>query len=187
MLVEEEETKEDLPTLRSLAALKAVDALVEAGLTSDEETIEFLVANRVSGLWQATLNAELAFDLDTLRAETGGAYFNTIRSRFLTQYDGAQQLAIPAGYDFRVEGRLADPNLMQRLTAYRVLSERRLGNWSGVGAGKTLSAILASRVIDAHLTVVVAFNSTVVAVGQTNHRNLSRQRGACQRARRGSR
>ncbi len=51
---------------------------------------------------------------------------------------------------------------MQRLTAYRVLSERRLGNWSGVGAGKTLSAILASRVINAHLTVVVAFNSTIV-------------------------
>ena len=72
-----------------------------------------------------------------------------------------KQLAIPAGYDFRVEGQLADPNLMQRLTAYRVLTERRLGNWSGVGAGKTLSAILASRVIDARLTVVVAFNSTV--------------------------
>ncbi len=158
----EEEVSEDLPTLRSLTALKAVDALVDMGLTSDEETIEFLVANRVSGLWQAALNAELAFDLDTLRAETGGTYFNTIRSRFLTQYDGAQTLMIPAGYDFRVEGRIADPNLMQRLTAYRVLSERRLGNWSGVGAGKTLSAILASRVIDARLTVVVAFNSTVV-------------------------
>jgi hypothetical protein len=161
VLVKEEETKQDLPTLRSLAALKAVDALVDAGITSDEETIEFLVANRVSGLWQATLNAELTFDLDMLRAETSGTYFDLIRSRFLTQYDGSQQLAIPAGYDFRVDGRIADPNLMQRLTAYRVLSERRLGNWSGVGAGKTLSAILASRVIDAHLTVVVAFNSTV--------------------------
>jgi len=161
VLVEEEEVKQDLPTLRSLAALKAVDALVEAGITSDEETIEFLVANRVSGLWQAALNAELAFDLDTLRAETGGTYFDLIRSRFLTQYDGAQQLMIPTGYAFRVDDRIADPNLMQRLTAYRVLSERRLGNWSGVGAGKTLSAILASRVIDARLTVVVAFNSTV--------------------------
>jgi hypothetical protein len=159
----EEEAKQELPTLRSLAALKAVDALVEAGITSDEETIEFLVANRVNGLWQAALNAELTFDLDTLRAETGGTYFNTIRSRFLSQYDGAQALEIPIGYDFYVEGRLADPNLMQRLTAYRVLTERRLGNWSGVGAGKTLSAILASRVIDAHLTVVVAFNSTVTS------------------------
>ena len=82
VLVEEEEAKQDLPTLRSLAALKAVDALVEAGITSDEETIEFLVANRVSGLWQAALNAELAFDLDTLRAETGGTYFDTHSQSF---------------------------------------------------------------------------------------------------------
>ncbi len=157
-----EETKEELPALRSLAALKAVDMLVEAGITSDEETIEFLIANRVSGLWQAALNHELAFDLDALRAERGGICFDTIRSRFLTQHDGASNLAIPAGYDFRVDGQLADPNLMQRLTAYRVLTERRLGNWSGVGAGKTLSAILASRVIDARLSIIVAFNSTVV-------------------------
>ncbi len=158
----EEETKEELPALRSLAALKAVDALVEAGITSDEETIEFLVANRVSGLWQVVLNNDPAVELNALRNETGGTYFNTIRSRFLTQYDGAQAIALPAGYDFHVKGKLAEPNLMQRLAAYRVLTERRLGNWSGVGAGKTLSAILASRVVDARLTVVVAFNSTVV-------------------------
>ena len=157
----DEETKEDLPALRSLNALKAVDALVEAGITSDEETIEFLIANRVSGLWQDVLNKDLAVELENLRKETGGIYFNTIRSRFLTQYDGAQSLAIPAGYDFRVEGKLAKPNLMQRLAAYRILTEKRLGNWSGVGAGKTLSAILASRVIDARLTIIVAFNSTV--------------------------
>ncbi len=97
----------------------------------------------------------------TLRNENGGVYFETIRNRFLSQYDGAQSLAIPRGYDFRVKGKLAQPNLMQKLAAYRVLNEKRLGNWSGVGAGKTLSAILASRVIDARLTVIVAFNSTV--------------------------
>ena len=57
---------------------------------------------------------------------------------------------------------LNTPNLMQRFTAYHVLSERRLGDWSGVGAGKTLSARFASRVIDARLAVVVALNSTVV-------------------------
>ena len=154
--------EEELPALRSLQALKAVDELVQAGITSDEETIEFLVANRVSGLWQDTLNNGSAIDLDTLRTEKGGVYFETIRNRFLSQYDGAQSLTIPYGYDFRVEGKLAQPNLMQKLAAYRVLNEKRLGNWSGVGAGKTLSAILASRVVDARLTVVVAFNSTVM-------------------------
>jgi len=160
--VVETASTEELPALRSLQALKAVDELVQAGITSDEETIEFLVANRVSGLWQDTLNNGGAIDLDTLRNEKGGVYFETIRNRFLSQYDGAQSLAIPRGYDFRVKGELAQPNLMQKLAAYRVLNEKRLGNWSGVGAGKTLSAILASRIIDARLTVIVAFNSTVV-------------------------
>ena len=157
----ETSSTEELPALRSLQALKAVDELVQAGITSDEETIEFLVANRVSGLWQDVLNNNGAIDIDILRNENGGVYFETIRSRFLSQYDGAQSLAIPSGYDFRVAGKLAQPNLMQKLAAYRVLSEKRLGNWSGVGAGKTLSAILASRAIDARLTVIVAFNSTV--------------------------
>jgi superfamily II DNA or RNA helicase len=156
-----EETKEELPELRSYTSLKAVDALVEAGITADEETIEFLVANRVSDLWQDVLNKNLAAELENLRNDTGGVYFNTIRSRFLTQYDGAQSLVIPVGYDFRVEGKLAQPNLMQRLAAYRILTEKRLGNWSGVGAGKTLSAILTSRVVDARLTIIVAFNSTI--------------------------
>lgn len=152
---------EELPALRSLAALKAIDELVQAGVTSDEETIEFLIANRVSGLWQTVLNDREAINLEQLRNENGGMHFETIRNRFLTQYDGAQSLTLPRGYDFRVEGKVAQPNLMQRLAAYRIHTERRLGNWSGVGAGKTLSAILASRTIDSRLTVIVAFNSTI--------------------------
>jgi SAM-dependent methyltransferase len=156
VVLTEEETANELPTLRSFAALKAVDLLVDAGITSDEETLEFLVCNRVSELWQACLNNDPAFDLDRLRAETGGAYFNEIRNRFLSQYDGATNLPIPPGYSFH-----APPKLMQKLTAYRVLTERRVGNWSGVGAGKTISAILTSRVIDARLTIIIAFNSTV--------------------------
>lgn len=160
--VVETTSEEELPALRSMSALKAIDELVQAGITSDEETIEFLISNRVSGLWQDTLNNNSKIDLESLRNEKGGVYFETIQNRFLSQYDGAQSLAIPQGYDFRVKGKLAQPNLMQKLAAYRVLTEKRLGNWSGVGAGKTLSAILASRVIDARLTVIVAFNSTVM-------------------------
>ncbi len=73
------------PSLRSLEALKAVDALVAAGITSDEETIEFLIANRVSGLWQDVLNKDLAAELEKLRQDSGGVHFDTIRARFLTQ------------------------------------------------------------------------------------------------------
>ena len=51
------------------------------------------------------------------------------------------------GYAFCKNGELLPPNLMQRLIAYRVAADRRVGNWSGTGAGKTLGAILASRKI----------------------------------------
>ncbi len=50
---------------------------------------------------------------------------------------------------------------MQRLAAVQVRDKKRVGNWSGTGAGKTLSAVLASRVINAHLTVICCPNSVV--------------------------
>lgn len=151
-----ENTDTELPQLKSFDSLKAVDLLVEVGITSDYETIEFLICNRVSALWQTCLNNDPTFDLDRLRNETGGTYFQTIRDRFLSQHDGAANLTIPNGYNFPYP-----PNLMQRLTAYRIYTERRIGNWSGVGAGKTISAIFASRVINAKFTIIIAFNSTI--------------------------
>jgi superfamily II DNA or RNA helicase len=51
---------------------------------------------------------------------------------------------------------------MQRLVAHRVAVDRRVGNWSGTGAGKTLAAILASRVLGAKLTVIVALNNAML-------------------------
>ncbi|MEL6442457.1 MAG: helicase-related protein [Cyanobacteria bacterium J06621_8] len=50
---------------------------------------------------------------------------------------------------------------MQRLIAYRVFKDERVLNLSGTGTGKTLSAVLASRVIGAQLTVIACPNSTV--------------------------
>jgi len=50
---------------------------------------------------------------------------------------------------------------MQRFAAVQVRDKKRVGNWSGTGAGKTLSAVLASRVINAHLTVICCPNSVV--------------------------
>ena len=50
---------------------------------------------------------------------------------------------------------------MQRHAASLVRDKHRVGNWSGTGAGKTLSAILASRAISSSLTVVCCPNSVV--------------------------
>jgi len=51
-------------------------------------------------------------------------------------------------------------SMMQKLFAYWVKEKHYYGNWSGTGVGKTYSFILASRVIDSHLTVVIGKNST---------------------------
>ena len=48
-----------------------------------------------------------------------------------------------------------------RLAAVQVRDKKRVGNWSDTGAGKTLSAVLASRVINAHITVICCPNSVV--------------------------
>jgi len=150
-----------LPRLRSIDGLKAPDLLKEGRLIDEEEDLEFLVNNRVAAYWQAVLEGVPGFSVDALRAETGGAYFQEIKQRFLEQFDGASNLSVPQDFAYTKDGQRVQPTLMQRLTAYRISKERRVGNWSGVGAGKTVSAILAGLVANCRLTVVVAFNSTL--------------------------
>ena len=50
---------------------------------------------------------------------------------------------------------------MQLYVAYKVKANAYFGNFSGTGAGKTLSAILASRVIDSKMTLIVCPNDVV--------------------------
>lgn len=157
----ESDVLDELPVLRSLEDIKTIDILVGTGAVSDIETIEFLVCNKVSSIWQSVLTASSFFSIEDFKNEKGGHYFTEIQQRFFEQYQGANDLPVPVGYSFHKNGEFAAPNLMQRLTAYRVLTEKRVGNWSGVGAGKTISAVLTSRVINAHLTVIIAFNSTI--------------------------
>lgn len=152
---------DELPVLRSLEDIKTIDILIGAGAVSDIETIEFLVCNKVSSIWQSVLTESSLFSVEDFKNEKGGHYFSEVKQRFFEQYQGAENLPVPVGYSFHKNGVFAAPNLMQRLTAYRVLTEKRVGNWSGVGAGKTISAVLTSRIINAHLTVIIAFNSTI--------------------------
>ena len=51
----------------------------------------------------------------------------------------------PKGYGFSIHNVKSPPTLMQKYVAYKVKTASLFGNFSGTGAGKTLSAILASR------------------------------------------
>jgi len=125
----------------------------------DNENIQFLINNRVQKLWNELLNFN--FKINELKKEKGGKYFTQIKNIFLNEYSDVINLEIPEGYCFEDEqGNYLEPNLMQKLTAFKVLSEKRYGNWSEAGAGKTLSAILSSRLIGAKNNLIITFNST---------------------------
>ena len=151
----------ELPVIQTLAELSTPDRIVSAQVIDDEDLLEFLVNNRVAELWQAVLAGTSPIQVEELRRPVVERYSAEIRRRFLSQYDGANNLAIPPRYGYTKENRPCPPTLMQKLTAYRVLHDRRVGNWSGVGAGKTVSAILSALVVNARVTVIVAFNSTL--------------------------
>jgi hypothetical protein len=155
---EVQEESAELPTAETGDVLKSLLAAVV--VSADQEAVEFLVASALAKIWKHAFRDESAA-VAQARAFTGDAYAERVRIEFLAEYERVKALEIPAGYSFTVEGQPKQPNLMQRLVASRIQQKRREGNWSGTGAGKTLSAVLASRVVGAKLTVICCPNSVV--------------------------
>jgi superfamily II DNA or RNA helicase len=151
-----------LPNLTAREILDALDEVSKALGISDEETINFLVDKGVSRLWQSVLGAtDQKAEVEKARAFSSDTYAQTIKNRFIEEFDSVEAIPIPVGYEFAKAGKPVIPNLMQRLIAHRLTTMRRVGNWSGTGAGKTLAAVLGSRVVNADLTLVIALNNTI--------------------------
>lgn len=146
------------PTVSVTKALALVDSPFVC--SADEEAAQFFIASALAKLWKHAYSLESEAVQQAENYE-GGDYATRVRDQFLHEYREARLLPIPPGYDFRIEGELTSPNLMQRHVAVQVRDRRRVGNWSGTGAGKTLSAILASRIVNAGPTVICCPNSVV--------------------------
>ncbi len=151
-------TESDLPVVETKDALAVLDSPFV--VSADEEAVEFLTASATAKVWRDAFHDESSA-LAQAEAFAGGEYAMQVRDAFLTEYHAAKSLEIPPGYAFAVQGEPATPNLMQRRVAVRVREHKRIGNWSGTGAGKTLSAVLASRVIGAQRTVICCPNAVV--------------------------
>ncbi len=149
---------------QQLPVIETKDVLVSLGLqvvnSADEEAVEFLLASAIAKIWTHAYRADTTA-LEHAEAFSGDGYGAQVRSRFLAEYRPAKDLPVPHGYAFQVNGKPAPPNLMQRHFAVRVRERKRVGNWSGTGAGKTLAAVLASRVVGSRFTVVCCPNSVV--------------------------
>ncbi len=130
--------------------------------SADEEAVEFLIASAVRKMWRVAYDEK---HLEKVLAETKDVRSNVTsersRKQFRDELDLALAMKIPKDYKFTINGKRIDPNLMQRHFATQAVVRKRVGNWSGTGAGKTLSAVLASRLLGARLTLVCCPNSTI--------------------------
>ena len=134
--------------------LKGLDNTVVTNFL-DEEKVAFLINDFINNLWYKVLNGE---DVNTLLVELNlkSPIPLKIKKDFLKEYNAVIKLKLPKSWKYHNE-----PLLMQKLIAYRLKQRKRYGNWSGVGSGKTISAILAGQYVGAKNTLVITFNSTI--------------------------
>ncbi len=161
-LIQDGETQDSdviIPVEQILSTTEILDSI-----SVDEEAIQFYLTYSINQLWKdAFLDERKTIDDLQKIGKTGNKYKDLVAGTFLNDYDNAKNLKIPKNYIFRDKqtGKLVEPFLMQKYVAYKITQLSHFGNFSGTGAGKTLSAILASRVIEAKVTLIVCPNDVV--------------------------
>ncbi|MDE1812685.1 MAG: DEAD/DEAH box helicase family protein [Thaumarchaeota archaeon] len=123
----------------------------------DGEAMKFYVNYSLAQLWKnAFKNEQDTVSKIKNEGKNGNKYHDQVVESFLSDYEGMMNLKIPTEYSFPEY-----PFLMQLYVAYKMIQQNSYGNFSGTGAGKTLSAVLSSRVTDSKLTVIVCPNDVV--------------------------
>jgi superfamily II DNA or RNA helicase len=132
-------------------------------ICQDIELMQFFVNHFVYKLWKNVFSEqdkeeekETTANIVRSQGVTGKNFRDTVAEKFLSEYDGMKSLEVPEGYAFT-----KPPRIMQKYAAYRIKRDPYFCNLSGTGAGKTLSAILTSRVIDSKMTLVICPNDVV--------------------------
>jgi superfamily II DNA or RNA helicase len=140
------------------------DSTILESISVDDEAMKFYIAYKVNQLWKSAFVDEkrVVEDLEN-KGDTGNKFRDTVTKKFLKDYHATKKIIIPKEYSFRhpKTNELITPFLMQQYCTYKIKTDAQFGNFSGTGAGKTLSAILASRVIDSKLTLIVCPNDVV--------------------------
>jgi N12 class adenine-specific DNA methylase len=123
----------------------------------DEEAMQFYLDYSIDELWKAAFrDKDNTVSAVKHEGKNGNKYHDAVVDIFLSDYVGTQRIILPKHYAFPYT-----PTLMQLYVAYKVKTNPYFGNFSGTGAGKTLSAVLASRVIDSKMTIIVCPNDVV--------------------------
>ena len=125
----------------------------------DPENIQFQVVCSVQDLWNSAFTNEL-HTVNEVKAKgsTGSEFHDLMNRTFLFEYNAVRQISknMPKGFEFPYV-----PSLMQLFVSYKIKTNSCFANFSRTGSGKTLSAILASRLIDSKMTIIVCPNDVV--------------------------
>jgi len=130
-------------------------ALESLSISDDSEKMKFFVNYFINLLWRKAFVNEkkeipnIKKDYNKIKNNPERKFGHEIFSRFLSEYEGAKSLVIPPN-KFPYE-----PFLMQRYIAYKIKLAKRFANFSGTGSGKTFSGVLASRLSNCKMTIVI--------------------------------
>lgn len=160
----EEVTKNlELSTLNGnvVKAIESLDDIQSLGINTDSESLEYFKVKYVNELWYACIKSNNPNKYVKELNSTNKPISNDIITLFKSEYEQVSNMKIPKSYGYKKKGKLVVPNLMQKLTAFRVKHNNYLGNWSDTGTGKTISALLSAGYIEAKTIVIIANNSTI--------------------------
>jgi superfamily II DNA or RNA helicase len=146
----------DYQDIRSASQILENTNILES-INVDEEAIQFYVHYSLNELWKSAFrNEKETFEAVKLEGKNGNKYHDLVIESFLLDYQKTRHVKTPEGYSFPYR-----PSLMQLFISHKLSSQGYFGNFSGTGAGKTLSAVLASRVINSKMTLIICPNDVV--------------------------
>jgi len=134
----------------------------------DPEKIKYFENSQIKKYWKEAFTLDDAKPIVNFikkKGITNNAFTDSISKRFLDEYEGTMEIKklIPSNYSFTDYNtkKISYPRLMQLYFTNKIRKHPYYCNLSGTGAGKTLSAVLASRVMNCHVTLVVCPNDVV--------------------------
>lgn len=126
---------------------------------SSGEKGAYLLKESVNKIWNCVLSSESYLEIVKEMRESSGPWLTYVLDTFMMEYKSVQNEKVGPDYKFEYP-----PSLMQKLMSYRIATNPYYGNWCGTGAGKTNAFLIASRRIDARVTVCVCPNAVVETI-----------------------
>jgi len=135
---------------------------------SDPQTIKYFQNSMVQTYWKEAFkinDGTKIVDFIKKKGITNNTFTDFVNKKFLQDYKDTMNVLklIPKNYsfiDFKTK-KIGSPRLMQLYFTNKITKNPYYLNLSGTGSGKTLSAVLASQILDCKVTLVVCPNDVV--------------------------